>query len=144
MNKYQLNFSEQYSKNIKLMLSNNYRMYITRDGCSNARLYCVDKDKIIIIPEGFKIVNNTCNEYVYPFEKLFILCWTDDYTITFDQIRISIQSMRMWNITTINLHDIAPQPQQATNCANINIVDQLLSTHKDFINDYPGSECDNL
>jgi hypothetical protein len=137
MNKFQFDFSEQYGKNIELSLSNNYRMYVTRDGCSNARLYCVDKDKQMIIPEGFIIVNNTCNEYVYPFEKLFILCWTDNYTITFDQIRISILSMRMWNITTNikNTNVVLQEP------LNYNKNPKL---YNNYINDYPGSECDNL
>jgi hypothetical protein len=119
--KYIFNFSDLYSKNINLILDDNFRLNIERQSNSTASLYCINKENQKIIPYTFKIINITSAEFIYPVNNIYILCWTDNYEITYQQKKINLNNMHLWDIK---------------------VTDNYLDYEND--EDYPGSNSINL
>ena len=121
MEKYDFDFSDQYSKNISINLDDSFELLIQRQSNSTAIIYCRNKDREIKIPNGFKIINKSSSEFIYPNNNIYILCWTDNYIITYNQIKINLYNKHCWDVSIIK-----------------QVEDLVISE------DYPGSDCTDL
>jgi hypothetical protein len=98
---YTFNFCDQFSRGISIMLDSKYNLKIQRHSDSTAHLYCCDENGQIVIPEGFKIINDSSNEFISPIQNNFILCWLDNYTVTYKENKIKLMNKHIWDVSVV-------------------------------------------
>jgi len=94
-------FSERKNKTINVVLDELFNLTIEKQSSSTAAVYCTNKKNEKCIPHGFKIINTTSHEFVHPVSNIYILCWTDNYTITFNDVEINLQNKHVWDVKIV-------------------------------------------
>ena len=116
-------FSFMNPQTMYVPVNNEVTMCIKRISFAVARVYFVNKtlsesntseqdplqpaELEIDIPNGIKVYDVTNTVYCTPLKKRqdFVLCWTDNYSITFHDVPIlDLVNERRWNVTTYHHH----------------------------------------
>lgn len=102
---YDFDFSDQFSENINIVLDDDFNLRIERQSNSTAYIYCRNKKNEKCVPHGFKIINKSSSEFIYPLNNMYILCWTDNYIITYNQMKINLYNKHIWDVSIIEYQE---------------------------------------
>lgn len=95
------NYDFDFSKNISINLDDFFDLIIERQSNSTAHIYCKNKKNEKCVPNVFKIINKSSSEFIHPLNNIYVLCWTDNYTITYNQMKINLYNKHIWGVAVI-------------------------------------------
>lgn len=101
MSTYKTQFSfKNNSQIMEFPVGDNVLARIESAGPSIARLYFVQNQAEIKIPEGIRVYDNTNKVKVDPVSRQeFAMCWTDDYSIIYkDEVLLQLNNKRVWSV----------------------------------------------
>ena len=95
-------FSFKNEKQLEASINVNVSARLRRIGLASARLYFVQGETEVNIPEGLVVLDETNGVPLLPLEgyPFFILVWSDNYTVNLNGVLImSLTNQRQWAVS---------------------------------------------